>query len=102
MASDSMYPEGDEPQSTGQTPATDEQRKHEDEDVGGTLVPKSFFDGDVEPGHRCEVEVVHVYDDEVEIKYTKPGEEKKPQSQMDQADGAIDKMASMSEATAGA
>lgn len=33
-------------------------------------LPKSFFgDKEKKPGDRCEVEVVRLYDDEVEVKY---------------------------------
>lgn len=93
----SMYPD-DEDGDQGQVSRGDpkEERQHEEEDTGGTLVPKSFFGGDVEPGHKCQVEVVHVYDDDVEIKYSKP-DEGKPKSQMQESEGAIDKMASMNE-----
>ena len=95
-----MYPDeggDDQGQVSRGDPKEDQQR--EEEDAGGTLVPKAFFGGDVDPGHKCQVEVVHVYDDDVEIKYVKPGEEGKgeKESEMAQTDSKIDKMASMSE-----
>jgi hypothetical protein len=34
------------------------------------LLPRAFFAGkSLEPGSKCEVEIVHVYDDEVAVKY---------------------------------
>lgn len=38
-------------------------------DSATSLLPTSFFGGKaVEPGYRCEVEVVRVHDDQVEVK----------------------------------
>jgi hypothetical protein len=58
-----------------------------------TLVPKSMFPEEPEPGKKCTFEVVHVYEDEVEIRYAKE-DKTKPKSEMDNTDEAIDKMAS--------
>lgn len=55
-----------------------------------TLVPKSIFPEEPEPGKVCEFEVVHVYEKEVELKYKK--DEKKP-TEMSGAEGRIDQMA---------
>jgi hypothetical protein len=52
----------------------------EESDENTTLVPKSFFGGkDLEVGKKCEVEVVALYEDEVEVKYVKhKDKEEKP------------------------
>ncbi|MFI5222949.1 MAG: hypothetical protein ACHQX3_01685 [Nitrospirales bacterium] len=62
------------------------------EDSGETfLVPKSALGGkETTPGTRCEFEVVHEYEDEVEFKYLPHGENK--ESGMERADAALDKM----------
>lgn len=40
------------------------------------LLPKDFFQSDeLEPGVRCEIEVVRVFDDQVEVKWLGPAGE---------------------------
>lgn len=70
---DSMY-DGDEAEAP---PAPEESESKEQESGEETaLLPKSLFSGkDIEPGSKCEVEVVHVYEDEVEVKYVKHKED---------------------------
>ena len=57
-----------------------------------TLVPRSFFGGDVEPGHRCDVEVVACHEDECEIKCVK-SEKPKEEGGIEEAHGELEKMA---------
>lgn len=46
--------------------------KAREEESETALLPKSLFgDKDLKPGSRCSIEVVAVYDDEVEVKYVK-------------------------------
>ena len=57
-----------------EAPAAEEMPEEAKEDAKGedrtALLPKAVFAGkDIEPGTRCEVEVVRVHDDEVEVKY---------------------------------
>lgn len=57
------------------------------------LLPKSFFgDKDLEPGKTCKVEVVHIYEDEVEVKYVG---EKGEKSEPSEVDAKIDLMAQL-------
>lgn len=54
-----------EPSESSDTPS--EETK---EGESTALLPKSFFAGkEIEPGSKCEVEIVHAYDDEVEVRY---------------------------------
>jgi len=56
----------DDPYESGVRKDGDSKDSGEDTD----LLPKSFFAGkSLEPGSKCEVEIVHVYDDEVAVKY---------------------------------
>lgn len=49
-------------------PVEDKEREESDEETA--LLPKSLFgDKELEPGKQCKVEIVAVYDDEVEVKY---------------------------------
>ena len=70
------------------------------EEGGSTSVlPVDFFQGKVlEPGARCEVEVVRVHDDAVEVKYI-PHEETEPVAEepMVSAPPADSEMAAMME-----
>lgn len=70
MPTDSMYDsEGDEPEVVD---SPEEESKENESGEDTALLPKSLFAGkDIEPGSKCEVEVVHVYGDEVEVKYVK-------------------------------
>ena len=63
---------------TADEPATPEE--HPDEGEGQTgLLPKSFFMGkDKKPGDKCEVEVTHVYDDQIEVKYLDAQDKNEP------------------------
>lgn len=69
---DSMYDgdmEADEPANSKETPS--EETKEGDNTA---LLPKSFFAGkEIEPGSKCELEIVHAYEDEVEVKYVPHG-----------------------------
>lgn len=87
---DSFYPTPDEPSDESPDESTDEQAgeggdKGEDAEGETALLPASLFGGNVEVGHKCEVEVVGIHDGEVEIKYSKKPEEKSRQSEMEDA-----------------
>ena len=59
------------------------------------LAPKTAF-GDVKPGDTCEVKVVHVYEDEIELEYVRSDEEESETptpSAMDQSMNSMDAMA---------
>lgn len=56
------------------------------------LAPKSAVKKDANPGDKCEFEIVHVYEDEVELKWVKDGEYDKPKA-MDEAMSGMDSMA---------
>ena len=92
------YGEGDE----SETPAHDESVPHEDKDgmedkdEGQTaLVPKAWFMGKkFSVGEEFVGEIVHEYEDELEVKYATGNKEKseKPKSQMDQSGDALEKI----------
>lgn len=75
MPPDSMY---DSDESEPSTPAPYKPESKEQESGEETaLLPKSFFAGkDIEPGSKCEIEIVHGYEDEVEVKYVPHGTKK--------------------------
>lgn len=67
-----------------------------DDSENTALLPRDFFEGkDLEPGTRCEVEIVHGYEDEVEVKYIphkKEGEDRPMRSAMEDAEMEMDGM----------
>lgn len=73
---DSMY-EADEAEEAPPTPEKPESKEQESGEETA-LLPKSFFKGkDIEPGSKCEIEIVHGYSDEVEVKYVKHDKDSK-------------------------
>lgn len=42
----------------------------EGEEDSEALLPKSFFKGEVQPGHKCTIEITHVGEDECMVKYS--------------------------------
>ncbi len=88
MPSEDYFPEADSNEST-----PDAAPQSNDTDYETFLVPKAAFGKEVNPGDTETVEIVHVYEDEVECRCT--GGEDKPsgKSKMDQA---MDDMGSMS------
>ncbi len=59
------------------------------------LLPKSFFPDEPEVGKVCKVEVVHVYEDEVEVKYSTEDKDEnpKPKSMMSKSEDDMDNYA---------
>jgi len=95
MAAD-YFGDSEDAAPSGAQDTPDKAEAHEDESGETALIPKALLAGkEFKPGEEMVVEIVHVYEDEVEIKYAseKKREDKKPSSQMDQADGAMEKMA---------
>lgn len=62
----------------GETPNTREEPAKETDAEGKTaLLPKSFFAGrDMKPGQHCDIEIVRVHPEEVEVKYVEMSDEK--------------------------
>jgi len=95
-----FYGEGDE--SSASPKGHDESTPHEDKDgmedkdEGQTaLVPKAWFMGKkFSVGEEFVGEIVHEYEDEIEVKYATGEKEKsaKPKSQMDQSNDALERM----------
>lgn len=90
MATDTATPESSEPQ--------------ESEDTGEAtaLLPKSILAGkEFKPGDEVVLEIVHLYEDEVEVKYAKekPGEDEYSApaetggTEMDKATAGLDQLA---------
>lgn len=67
---DDLYSDDAEP-----SPAPQESGEENEDAAQSTgLLPKSFFQGkDLEPGKKCEVEIVAEHEDEVEVRYVKHG-----------------------------
>lgn len=82
---DPMYPGMDD-----DTDASPDKPK--EDDAGNTaLLPKDFFEGkDIKPGQQYYVEVVRLYENEVEVKY--PHEVKEERATAE-ADDALESMA---------
>lgn len=72
----------------------DKGKPKQEEDEGEALLPKSFFKGEVAPGHKCTVEVTHVGEDQCVVKYVDSGsEEEAPESEMSRANSKMSSMA---------
>lgn len=81
MPHDDLY--DDEPDSNPM-PSKEKSAETESENA---LLPKSFFQGkDLEPGKHCKVEVVRVFDDEVEVRYIRHDEKKKEMTDREPAE----------------
>lgn len=64
--------------------------RHEDEGEPTALIPKSLLAGkEFKPGEEIVMEIVHIYGDEVEIKYA-TGKEEKKKSSMEEAEDKMD------------
>ncbi len=82
-------PPGRPPPRGGPPEKPDKESEYEGETA---LVPKSFLAGkELRPGDRVEMEVVHIYDDEIEVKPTSETEPKREPGMMS-ADEEIDDM----------
>lgn len=58
------------PEDESYYPETDSGESDTEETSETSILPVSFFQGkELEPGKKCEVEVVAVYGDEVEVRY---------------------------------
>jgi len=65
-----------------------------DDGESSALLPKTVLGGKTfEPGDKVELEIVHVYDDEVEVRYSYHDEAKEPESEMSGAESKLDGMA---------
>jgi len=65
------------------TPSQSEPTEKKAEDPSTSVLPKSFFkDKELEPGSLCEIEIVEVYDDSVEVRYASDESEVEPETEM--------------------
>lgn len=77
-----------------EAPETQHEEDGKESDEGSTaLLPKSLFGGEVKPGTICQVKIEHCYEDECEVSWVKEGAASKPKSNMEESEGALDKMA---------
>lgn len=68
--------------------------KSDKPDSETALLPKTIFgDKPLEPGSKCEFEIVHVYDDEVEVAYAHDEKSEQPSAPMEQSEGELSSMA---------
>lgn len=58
------------------SPMAEKPQDGEDDDGKTSILPKSFFHKEVKPGDTCDVRVVAVHDDDVEVECGGEGEEK--------------------------
>lgn len=56
-----------------------------------SILPREFFHGDVKPGDRCDIEVVAVHQEDVEVKCADSDEEEEPDEEAPEGDSAPDK-----------
>lgn len=80
-----------------QTGNSEESNNGREEDAGleTALLPRSFFSGkELEPGKKCEIEIVSLMDGEAEVKYVphkeKSEEKKEDKPDRDEAQESID------------
>ncbi len=98
---DSAYPSSDMGETTTDQNTAPAETGSDDSQMSGetSLLPKSFFSGkELTVGSTCEVKIVHVYDDEVEVEYVpmdseESGETKPDDESMEGAMGKMDAMA---------
>lgn len=65
--------------------------KDNDEDAASALLPKSVLgDHKLKPGDQVMLEVVHIYEDEVEVKYGRKDKEKKEKRDQDSDNDKMD------------
>ena len=76
-----FFNETQQPPERAQQAAPDKPEEQEEEGATG-LLPRNLFGDNPQPGTRRTVEIVHVYDDEVEVKPVSGGEteQRKPKS----------------------
>jgi beta-lactam-binding protein with PASTA domain len=83
-----------------EAPMTEEVEGTEEEessDAENALIPKSILAGqDIKPGQEITLKVVHVYEDEVEVQYSKGDSEAAEEGmpEMKSAEAALEGMAS--------
>jgi len=94
--SDPYADEGDVQVSTpSETPGDEEQEptaEEQDDSASTALLPKSIFGKEMKPGDKEQIEIVHVYEDEYEVKCSYSGDEK-PATETAQAESRLDKLA---------
>ena len=67
------------PSETAEPPVPDAESAEAEGEGRTAILPKDVFMGKpLEPGTRCEIEIVKVHDGEVEVKYIPHGEEEEP------------------------
>ncbi len=92
---ESYYPNDEEGTEPSDNPQEESQEGDEQQDSDGYesfLVPKSAFP-DMKPGDKEEVQCLHEYEDELEMKCSK-GSDKSKSPAMDEAMDSMDEMAS--------
>lgn len=94
-----LYDDGPPPEAAnGQQPET-EQDDDEKSDGNVSILPKSFFGGDVKPGDTCTVRVEQCHEDDCEVSYVGADkqDEQKPEDDDESPDASADdgSMASM-------
>lgn len=77
--------------------APEEDKGEKEEGAQTALVPKSLFGEGVKPGTVCRVKIESVHEDEVEVSWVKDDSESKPKSNMEESEGALDRMAAAKE-----
>ena len=103
MPDQSLYPDSEETGASENAAPETNPKPDEKPDEQTALLPKSIFPGGKVPevGEKCEFEIVHGYEDEVEVKYAKEGEPEEANQTAEQAspdmDNAMGKMASMAQ-----
>lgn len=86
--SGNMYDEDESATSSTGSPALDEKPDKSDETEDKlALVPTSFFSEPPKPGRREQVEIVHVYENEVSIKCVYDEKEDKGEEQREMSEG---------------
>jgi hypothetical protein len=92
MEGDDLYGDSPKPASVpDDAPSTDTKP---DDGESSALLPKTVLGGKTfEPGDKVELEIVKVYEDEVEVKYSHHDESSEGESAMDGAESKLDGMA---------
>jgi hypothetical protein len=98
---DDNYDDAAAPQGVG-APKAEGEDVSKSSDSKTSILPKSFFGGEVNPGDTCTVRVTAVHEDDVECEYEgtskeKPDDEGDPSDEPEPAQPAEGSMASMLE-----
>lgn len=97
---ENYYDDAPEPAGAPKAEGEDAPKSSDSDSQKTSILPKSFFGGEVKPGDTCTVRVTAVHEDDCEVQYEgseseKPDDEEAPEQESEPAQPAEGSMASM-------